>query len=133
MAYRKFADPRDLTADSQIGQNRVAPTADEPVRLGRDEWSVVDLARRDGLWSLNPDGLLPRLARLVFGLTPARPLANERLEALRRFAVAAWRRRVDSPHVAAFRSAGFSRAEVTAVLDHIGRSLNFNSWPQGVA
>ena len=52
------------------------------------------MARSDGRWSLNPDGLLQRAIGVLFGIRAARPLANERLEGLRRFAVAAWSREV---------------------------------------
>lgn len=109
-------------------------TLDSPAPgLGAEEWSVVEFARNDSLWSLNPHGLLPRLARFLFGIGPAQPLANDRLEALRRLAVAAWRRRVDPALVAAVRAAGFTCAEVGAVLNHIGRQLELRSMPRGLA
>lgn len=101
--------------------------------LGREEWWVVEFARKDSLWSLNPDGLLQRLGRFLFGISPAQPLANERLEALRRLAVAAWRRRIDPALVAAARAAGLTCAEVSAVLNHIARQLKLRSIPRGLA
>lgn len=101
--------------------------------ISREEWSVVEFARNDSLWSINPDGILQRFARFLFGIGPAQPLANERLEALRRLAVAAWRRRVDPSLIAAVRAAGFTCAEVGAVLNHIARQLALRSMPRGLA
>lgn len=101
--------------------------------LGHEEWSVVEFARNDSLWSLHPHGLLPRLSRFLFGVGPAQPLANERLEALRRLALVAWRRRVDPRLVAAVRAAGFTCAEVGAVLNYIARQLTLRSMPRGLA
>jgi hypothetical protein len=132
MAYVDFADPQRIMSHQPIRSGSI-DSASDSVQLGRDEWSVVDFARNDSLWSIRPDGLLPRLVRLAFGLAPARPLANERLEALRRFAVAAWRRRVDSPRVAALRAAGFSKADVAVVLSYIGRRLDLRPAPRGLA
>ncbi len=125
-----YVDHRSFTEVAD-GANRMGDS--EPVRLGHDEWSVVEFARNDGLWSLNPDGFPQRLGRFLFGLAPPRPLANERLEALRRLAVAAWRRRVDPALVAAVRAAGFTRAEVGAVLKHVARQLTLRSLPRGLA
>ena len=102
--------------------------------LGRDEWWVVELARKDGLWSLNPDGLPQRLARALFGIRPPRPFADPRLEALRRFAVVAWNRgKVGVAHMREFVAAGFSCSDAKAVLEHITRRRKLPSWPQGLA
>lgn len=57
------------------------------------EWSIVDMARRDSLASLRPPTRLRKIIYAVFGLKPANQLANERLEALRRVSVQAWRYR----------------------------------------
>lgn len=102
--------------------------------LGRDEWSVIELARKDGLWSLNPDGLPQRLVRALFGIRPPRPFADPRLEALRRFAVVAWNRgKVGVAHMRELVAAGFSCSEANAVLQHIARRRKIQSWPQGLA
>ncbi len=60
-------------------------------QLSGAEWEIVELARWDGPRSLNPDGLLARLQRILFGAETPRPLANKRLETLRRFSVEACR------------------------------------------
>ena len=51
----------------------------EPAQLPKLERDVIDMARSDGRWSLNPDGLLQRAIGVLFGIRAARPLANERL------------------------------------------------------
>ena len=102
--------------------------------LGRDEWSVVDFARNDGLWSLTPDGLLARVARVLFGIQPPRPLANERLEALRRFAVVAWKRgRVGIAQASELAAVGFSCVDARLVLDYVARRRKIETWPRGIA
>jgi hypothetical protein len=92
--------------------------------LGQEEWAVVDFARKDGLWSLSPDGVPARLVRILFGISTPRPLANERLEALRRFAVVAWKRGVvGAGQMREFFAAGFSAADARLVLEHVWRAL----------
>jgi hypothetical protein len=104
------------------------------VHLGRDEWSVVEIARNDGLWSLSPNGFFARLVRTLFGITPPRPLANERLEALRRFAVVAWKRgAVGAAQMRELAAAGFSAADARLVLEHVWRRLKRQSRSMGIA
>ena len=108
--------------------------ADSPSGLGRDEWSVVEFACNDGLWSLNPDGFVQRLVRILFGIRPPRPLANERLEALRRFAVVAWSKgAVRAAQLNELRAAGFSDADAEAVLAHVGQRRQSISTSRGIA
>jgi hypothetical protein len=103
-------------------------------RLGRDEWSVVDFARNDGLWSLTPNGILARVARTLFGIQPPRPLANERLEALRRFAVIAWTKgKVGVAQARELAAAGFSCVDARLVLDYVARNRKTETWPRGLA
>lgn len=87
----------------------------------RAEWAVITLARRDDLASLAPDSTWQRLRRRLFGIAAARPLANERLETLRRFAVLARlrRRRIDQDEIARFITAGFSRFQADVLLSLI--------------
>ena len=131
MAYVKFAAAQDVSAESaRAGESAIA----ESGGLGRNEWSVVDFARNDGLWSLNPDGFLQRLVRILFGIRPPRPLANDRLEALRRFAVIAWNKGAVGPgQVREFIAAGFSYGDAKQVLEHIARCRQLQSWPRGIA
>jgi len=90
-------------------------------QLPKLERDVIDMARSDGRWSLNPDGFVQRAIGVLFGIRTARPLANERLEGLRRFAVAAWSREVvrarDLRHLF---DAGYSSNDAWRILAHIG-------------
>src|SRR5215213_7827617 len=116
MAYMEISSAAFRSDDtSRLAESEVAGLGG----LSRDEWSVVDFARNDGLWSLNSDGILVRVARILFGIQPPRPLANERLEVLRRFAVVAWRKRkVGVAQAREFAAAGFSCVDARLVLDY---------------
>lgn len=90
------------------------------------DWKVVDVGLLDGPVSIDPDSFLSRLARSLFGLPVAPRLANERLEALRRFSIRAWycdliRARDVRPLVAA----GYSIADIFSILAHVGRYRGF--------
>jgi hypothetical protein len=117
-------------AATRIGDSNYESEA----HLGHDEWSVVELARNDGLWSLSPDGFYARLVGTLFGITPPRPLANERLEALRRFAVVAWKRgAVGAAQMRELAAAGFSSADARLVLEYVWRRLRLQSRTAGIA
>ena len=74
------------------------------------EWSIVRLARVDGLSTLRAPGRLRRFWNWLMGRTGGPELANERLEALRRMAVLSWHYGFTVPgdDVANFLSQGFS-------------------------
>lgn len=74
------------------------------------EWSVIRLARVDGLATLRTHGPVRRLFNWLIGRTRSPKLANERLEALRRIAVLSWHFGFSVPgeDVADFLSAGFT-------------------------
>ena len=111
-------------------EQRQSPAA----QLAKPEQDVIDMARDDGPWSLNPDGVLQRAVGLVFGIRVARPLANERLEGLRRFAVAAWSREtIRARDLRALFDAGYSSNDAWRVLAHIGERRGtipeVEAWP----
>lgn len=91
--------------------------------LSRTEWQAVRIALNDaaacGCVETPREGWRARIARLWILLTgnePARPLADPRLEALRRFVCAT--RRLHRPaerHVPALVALGFNRAQVDAI------------------
>lgn len=84
------------------------------------EWKIVRMAKTDGPHGLNPDGLWGRFARRLFGVSFPGPLANEGLEALRRFAVRAWYWNVVRPsELGALIDGGYSRANALQILEHI--------------
>lgn len=91
MAYLAFQDLGGGAAarhgHAATPRHDPAPVAD---RLSGLEWSVVAIARGDGRASLRRPGRLATAMGAVFG-RPNPRLADERLEALRRLAVLAWR------------------------------------------
>lgn len=88
--------------------------------LSELHWRIVDMALADGRRSLNPDGFWASLSRRLFGISVPRPLANEGLEALRRFSVRAWHWNILRPgDVGRLIDAGYSRAAALEVLWHI--------------
>lgn len=106
----------------RIGAAR-APNLAEPPQAGVAvagftalEWKVIAIAERDRLRSLRSAARAGRLARLwrwLVDAKPQRPLADPRLEALRRTAVCAWHRKRGprAAEHAAFLAAGFSQAQ----------------------
>lgn len=82
------------------------------------EEQVIELARGDSLGSLAEPGPLARMGAVLFGLRPRRgPLADPRLEALRRaVVVACHRRHLPDSQAADLREQGFT-AEQIRVLE----------------
>lgn len=89
-------------------------------------WKVVEMAREDGRWSLDPDGFLTRIVGGLFPIKLARPLANDRLEALRRFAVRAWYwDLIRTKDLCALIDAGFSNEHARQILAHVASQRGF--------
>jgi hypothetical protein len=82
------------------------------------EWSVIALAKRDTLRSLEGASRVSRALGSLFGLGAASRLADPRLEALRRAAVYAWRRGFALPmaEIERFRDAGFVDAQLETLV-----------------
>ena len=98
------------------------------------DWKVVEVARRDGPLSLNPDGPRARFLRKFFGFPIARGLANERAEAFRRFCVRAWH--WDLIRIRDLRpvlEAGYSMDDVDRVLAHVAGFRGFTPSVQEAA
>lgn len=95
------------------------------------EWSVIRLARVDGLSTLREPGRWGRFVNWLMNCKGLPALANERLEALRKMAVLSWHYGFTVPgeDVVSFLSAGFSPDQyelmVRSVRAAIGR-------PQGI-
>ena len=90
------------------------------------DWKVIEMAKADGPRSINPDGAITRFMRDFFGLPIAKKLANESLEALRRFCVRAWYWDfVRSSDVRALTEAGYSSADVMQILAHVAGHRGF--------
>lgn len=90
------------------------------------DWQVVEIARADGPRSINPDGRLTLFLRDFFGLPMTRKLANEKLEALRRFCVRAWFwDLIRSRDVRALMETGYTSADVFQILAHVAGYRGF--------
>lgn len=87
------------------------------------EWQVIAIARADGLSSLREETPLKSFLRHVFGFERQHPLANPRLEALRRIAVLSWHHgyTIAGSELNAFVEAGYAIDQYDALLAHVGR------------
>ncbi|RVT94911.1 hypothetical protein [Sphingomonas crocodyli] len=115
MAYMNFSDALPLAA-------HLAPARTEAAaRFSGLEWSVIALARQDGLDSLEEPGRLSRLLGLLFGFGSNRKLADTKLETLRRLAVHGWRdgHRLSPEVQAEARRVGYSPDHVELMLARI--------------
>jgi hypothetical protein len=104
----------------------VVPQADPvPTTSGLSalEWSVVAIARGERLSSLRRPGRIATAMGALFGARPRMPLADPRLEALRRISVLAWHRGDNLPksEIAHFLASGFSTNQFETLLTSIGR------------
>jgi hypothetical protein len=91
-------------------------------RLSALEWSVVALARRDRFSSLRRPGRLAVAMRTLFGGGSDLPLADARLEALRRMAVWSWHHgyTVPTSELRDFLATGFTLAQYETMMASIG-------------
>ena len=87
--------------------------------LSRREWQAVAIALNDAAakgCNAPRRGLLARLYTMLTGNEPRRPLADDRLETIRRFVCATRRRHAVANDLAPVLEAqGFSRAQLDAI------------------
>lgn len=85
------------------------------------EWTVIALARRDHIASVDTPGPLARALGSLFGLGRQSTLADPHLEALRRIAVYAWHRGYTLPvsEIKRFLAAGFTSGQTDTLLASI--------------
>jgi alkylhydroperoxidase family enzyme len=88
MAYLDLSSP-----DAVIGSRLTVSSGSQHRRLNALERAAVLLARSDRASNLAGTGYLSKIAEMLFGLRRPNKLADLRLEALRRFAVAVARGR----------------------------------------
>ena len=94
--------------------------------LSEVDWFVVDIARKDGPLSLNPDSLWARISRSLFGLPVGRRLTNDTLEALRRFCVRAWFwNEIRTSDLRSLTEAGYSHVHGMQILAHVTGERGF--------
>lgn len=122
MAYAVRLDPQEARA---IALTAIPANDPETPEFTRLEWSVIRLARADGLSSLRDPGRLGRFANWLMGRTGSPKLANERLEALRRMAVLSWHYGFTVPgdEVAGFLSQGFTPDQYELMVRSIRASI----------
>lgn len=96
------------------------------------EWSIIRLARVDGLSTLRAPGRIRRFWNALMGRTGGAELANERLEALRRMAVLSWHFGFTVPgdDVVHFLSHGFSPDQYELMVRSIRAAV---SGPQRIS
>jgi len=127
MAYLMLDDDRSVVTTAPLPATVITPCADPlptdaPARLSALEWSVVALARKDRLWSLDKPGRIAKAMAVLFKPPHNHMLADERLEALRRIAVLGWHYGYTIPteELKRFLHAGFSPAQYELLMDSIG-------------
>ena len=111
-------------APAQPAKSAVATRAKPAAKLSALEWSIVAMAERDTLASLREPGRFLSALTSLFGLRPANRLANDRLEALRRISVLAWRKHWNVPksELRTFFDAGFTPDHYELVQKSIGQA-----------
>ncbi len=125
MAYLAFQEIGGAAIVRRMTETvAVQPVHDAaPIRdlLNALEWTVVTVARRDRLSSLDRPGRFGNFVRALFK-QPNPMLADQRLEALRRMAVLTWHYgyTVPSAELRAFLQAGFTTDQYETVADSIG-------------
>lgn len=89
-------------------------------------WQVIEMARSEGPRSLNPDGIVSRIARSLFGIALPGRLSNSGLEALRRFSVRAWFWDfVPASEVQDFLDAGYTVTDAKRILAYVAHHRGF--------
>ena len=104
-----------------VASRTQTPAAVKAAGFSALEWSVIALAQRDTLSSLNTPGRLSRALGGLFGGGTTSRLADPKLEALRRAAVHVRHRgfALPSSEVAHFHSVGFSEAQLETLVTSV--------------
>ena len=125
MGYLTFSELGGAAAAKAWAAAPVPQADPVPVTTGLSalEWSVVAIARGERLSSLKQPGRIATTLAAVFGMRPRMPLADPRLEALRRISVLVWHRGDNLPksEIGRFLEAGFSVDQFETLLTSIGR------------
>lgn len=118
MAYVNFSDAAPALVFHARSTRAAAPAAFSAL-----EWSVVALARKDSLASLQAPGRMAKAMTAIFGSASENRIADPRLESLRRMAVHGWHRSFAVPQseIDRFYDAGFSPDQLELLLTSISR------------
>lgn len=120
MAYQSFT-PVDLDQGLITQHHSVSADAVEASRFSALELRVIDLAERfDVIREPSPKSFLRRVMAVLFGVRGNRPLANPRLEALRRFASLTRHHadRLGGGDIEAFVGAGFTIGQAHGLITY---------------
>ena len=118
MAYLARIEP--LEARPVVQAPKLVGTAIKPA-FSALEWSIIRLARVDGLSTLRAPGRISRFVNWLLGKTGSPELANPRLEALRRISVLSWHFGFSVPgaDVAEFLAAGFTPEQYELLVNSV--------------
>lgn len=124
MAYVSFAGPPPALVFHMPATAAKAAQEVPTAALSALEWSVVALARQDSMASLRTPGRVAKAMAAIFGGSSENPIADPRLEALRRVSVHGWHRGFAIPEseTRRFYDAGFSPDHLELVLTSISRA-----------
>ena len=95
-----------------------------PATLTALEWSIVAMAEKDKLSSLREPSRFVAALGSLFGVRRPNRLANDRLEALRRLAVHAWRYSWNVPEseLGRFLATGFTQDQYQLIQNSIAQA-----------
>jgi hypothetical protein len=104
-----------------VAPAQVVATSVAEATLTRTERTVISLSLRDPVWSVAPSGRFRRILNWVFDVRRPNPLADTRLEALRRFTVLVRRfgDRLDRVEADRPAMAGYSPRQIRDAVRHV--------------
>jgi hypothetical protein len=100
----------------EVSSEDVLQAADRTPLFTPLELTVIGLARAEPVRAAREIGLVRRLLGRLFGLPPANSLADERLEELRRFAIARCRSGAVAKRMPDFLARGFTPLQASALV-----------------
>jgi hypothetical protein len=120
MAYLAFAEG-SAGAITHAFTPRADPVPSSTARLSALEWMAVAVSRNDRLSSLDRPSRMASAIGSMFGFQRASPLADPRLEAVRRIAVLSrhFGYTVPSGEVTRFLAAGFTPDQYELLVDSV--------------
>lgn len=126
MAYLAKIDPQNAAPIVLTGVPANDVDIVDDANFSKLEWSIIRLAKVDGLSTLRDPGPIRRFFNWLMGREGRPSLANERLEALRRVAVLTWHYgfTIPSEDVASFLSAGFSPDQYELMVHRIRAAIS---------
>jgi len=118
MAYMDFAGHRGAALQLEPFMPPARVRDGQATTFTHREWTIVRLAREDGLSSIREESRFGRLVRAIFGIKKKNPLSDGGLEALRRMAVLSWHNgyNVAPSEIGNFLQAGYSERQYEVLV-----------------